>query len=155
MITVSKTTIGVVLSGVVGLCFLSYLIFLGPERSNDAVIKSNRLKKRLAENDGETGKLLTLKLKLPVSIKHLADLEILVKELNMGEYYLSHGDSVLGVKHLANAMVSCQNPDVLYKVLRNKLPKHVFEMLTEKLLPEQVELWSSSNILQDLAFDTE
>jgi len=153
MITASKATIGVILSGVVGLCFLSYFIFF--ERRSDPVIKSNRLKKRLATNDGETGKLLTLELKLPVSIKHLADQEILVNELNMGEYYLSRGDSVLGVRHLANAMVLCRNPDVLYGVLRNKLPKHVFEMLTEKLLPEQIELWSSSNILQDLAYDIE
>lgn len=144
---------GAVLSGVVGLCFLSYFIFFNCERRSDQVIKSNRLKKRLVTNDGETSKLLTLELRLPVSIKHLADQEILVKELNMGEYYLSRGDSALGVRHLANAMVSCPNPDVLYRVLRNKLPKHVFEMLTEKLLPEQIELWTSSNILQDSAYD--
>jgi len=143
------------LSGVVGLCFLSYFIFFNCERRSDQVIKSNRLKKRLVTNDGETSKLLTLELRLPVSIKHLADQEILVKELNMGEYYLSRGDSALGVRHLANAMVSCPNPDVLYRVLRNKLPKHVFEMLTEKLLPEQIELWTSSNILQDSAYDIE
>jgi len=146
---------GAVLSGVVGLCFLSYFIFFNCERRSDQVIKSNRLKKRLVTNDGETSKLLTLELRLPVSIKHLADQEILVKELNMGEYYLSRGDSALGVRHLANAMVSCPNPDVLYRVLRNKLPKHVFEMLTEKLLPEQIELWTSSNILQDSAYDIE
>lgn len=152
MITVSKTTIGAVLSGVAGLCFLSYFIFLGYERRSSPVVKSNGPKKRLATKDGETGKLEALE--LPVSIKRLADQDTFITEVNMGDYYLSRGNVALSVKHLANAMVLCRNPDVLYKVLRNRLPEHVFEMLTKTLPSEQLELWSRSRNL-DLASDTE
>jgi len=152
MITVSKTTIGAVLSGVVGLCFLSYFIFLGRERHSDPVVKLNGLKKRLATKDGETDKLEAPELLF--SKKRLDDQVIFINEVNLGEYYLSRGDVALSVKHLTNAMVLCRNPDKLYQVLRNRLPEQVFEMLAKTLPPKQLELWSSSSNL-DLASDIE
>jgi len=148
--TVSKTTIGAILSGVAGLCFLSYFIFSGCERRSNQVIKSNRLKKRMAtKEDSETNKLAAIELKLPVSIKlYHIDQEIFLKEVDMGEFYLSLGYVDIGVQHLANAIISCHNPDVLYNVLRNRLPEHVFEKLTKKLSSEQLEVWSSSDTLE-------
>lgn len=148
MITVSKTTIGAVLSGVAGLCFLGYFIFLGCERRSAPVVKSNGLKKRLATKDGETGKLEALE--LPVSIKRLADKDTFITEIIMGEYYLSLGKVALSVKHLANAIAVCRNPDLLYKALRNRLPEHVFEMLTKTLPSEQLARTSNLDLASDI-----
>ncbi|XP_022181411.1 TOMM20-like protein 1 [Myzus persicae] len=148
IIPVSKITIGAVLSGVVGLCFLSYFVFLGPERRSDKVTKMNRLKKRLATKDGETTKMAVLVQELHPGLKQIqADQKIFEQDVNMGEFYLIRGNEDLGVKHLVNAMMTCQNPTVLYQVLQKKLSKRLFEMLTKKLSPEQLELWSSSSNL--------
>jgi len=144
----SKIVIGAVFSGIVGLCFLSYLIIFGNEHHNDQIIKSKRLKKRLASKDGETAKKCPLihESKLQsILIKCQADQKFFTQNLNMGEFYLNQGDTALSVKYLAKAMMSCQNPSMLYKVLRNKLPKHVFEMLTKELPSEKLEVWSSSS----------
>jgi len=70
--------------------------------------------------------------------------QIFTQEVNMGESYLEHGDVARSIEHLANAMVLCNKPSVLYKVLERKLPKHVFDMLKKKLEADPSKSLSSS-----------
>ncbi|CAH1731522.1 unnamed protein product [Aphis gossypii] len=109
--TLSNTSIGAVLSGVAGLCFLSYYILFGFNSIRNWEDKSTNNKKL---------------------VRREIDM-IFTREVNMGEDYLSRGDIARSVKHLAKAMVLCREPFLLYQVLQNRLPKKVFNMLNQKL----------------------
>uniref|UniRef100_A0A2S2PNR6 Mitochondrial import receptor subunit TOM20 n=1 Tax=Schizaphis graminum TaxID=13262 RepID=A0A2S2PNR6_SCHGA len=143
MIAVSKTSIWAVLSGIVGLCFLGYFVFLGFEYHKDQEIKSNRLKKRLATMNDEL-KALVHELESSALTNSQINQQIFTLEVNMGESYLEHGDVARSIEHLTNAMVLCNKPTVLYKVLERKLPKHVFDMLKKKLEAKPSKSLSSS-----------
>lgn len=132
IMTLSKTSIGAALSGVVGLCFLGYYILFGFDYIRNEKNKSNQFKKQLA-------------IKNKKSVNSQIDM-IFLQEVNMGEDYLDRGDMTRSVEHLAKAMVLCKEPSLLYKVLQSKLPKKVFNMLNKKL-EQQLELSSSSNLV--------
>jgi len=120
--TLSNTSIGAVLSGVAGLCFLGYYILFGFNYIRNWEDKSTKNKK-------------------PVNRE--IDM-IFIQEMTMGEDYLVRGDIARSVEHLAKAMVLCKEPLLLYKVLQSKLPKKGINMLNQKL-EQQLDLTYSSN----------
>lgn len=120
--TLSNTSIGAVLSGVVGLCFLGYYVLFG----FDFIKNKSTKNKKLINRQSKT---------------------IFIQEVNMGQDYLDRGDIARGVEHLAKAMVLCKKPMVLYKVLQRKLPKKGFKMLNQKLEKQLKSSYSSSDLI--------
>lgn len=120
--TLSNTSIGAVLSGVVGLCFLGYYVLFG----FDFIKNKSTKNKKLINRQSKT---------------------IFIQEVNMGQDYLDRGDIARSVEHLAKAMVLCKKPMVLYKVLQRKLPKKGFKMLNQKLEKQLKSSYSSSDLI--------
>ncbi|XP_034793524.2 TOMM20-like protein 1 isoform X1 [Pan paniscus] len=59
--------------------------------------------------------------------------ELFLQEVRMGELWLSRGEHRMGIQHLGNALLVCEQPRELLKVFKHTLPPKVFEMLLHKI----------------------
>ncbi|XP_040825368.1 TOMM20-like protein 1 isoform X2 [Ochotona curzoniae] len=59
--------------------------------------------------------------------------EVFLREIQMGELWLSRGQHRMGLEHLTNALLLCGQPRELLKVFKYTLPSKVYEMLLQRI----------------------
>ncbi|XP_054304100.1 TOMM20-like protein 1 isoform X3 [Pongo pygmaeus] len=109
--------------------FLGYCIYLDRKRRGDPAFKRRLRDKRRAEP--QKAEERGTQLWDPAKNKKLQ--ELFLQEVRMGELWLSRGEHRMGVQHLGNALLVCEQPRELLKVFKHTLPPKVFEMLLHKI----------------------
>ncbi|XP_043844427.1 TOMM20-like protein 1 [Dromiciops gliroides] len=117
----------------VGACsaaaFLGYCIYFDKKRRGDPEFKRRLRDKRRAEQQKAKERGVQVK----ESLKNEKLQEFFLREVQMGELWLSRGEHKMGVEHLSNAILVCGQPQKLLQVFKQTLPPMVFEMLMRKL----------------------
>nr|XP_054304102.1 TOMM20-like protein 1 isoform X5 [Pongo pygmaeus] len=103
--------------------FLGYCIYLDRKRRGDPAFKRRLRDKRRAEP--QKAEERGTQLWDPAKNKKLQ--ELFLQEVRMGELWLSRGEHRMGVQHLGNALLVCEQPRELLKVFKHTLPPKQFE----------------------------
>ncbi|XP_055989201.1 TOMM20-like protein 1 [Sorex fumeus] len=127
----ARTLLGLLAALVAGgaVAFLAYCVYFDRKRRGDPAFKRHLRDKRRA------GQLKAMpqatQLWDPAYNEKLK--ELFLQEVQMGEFWLSRGETHIGVEHFGNALLVCEQPQELLKVFQHTLPPKVFEMLLNKI----------------------
>ncbi|XP_012785932.2 TOMM20-like protein 1 isoform X2 [Ochotona princeps] len=109
--------------------FLGYCVYFDRKRRGDPGFKRRLRDKRRAEQ--QRAEARGAQLWDPARNAKLQ--EVFLREIQMGELWLSRGQHGMGVEHLTNALLLCGQPRELLRVYRYTLPSKVFEMLLQRI----------------------